>query len=101
MENSGRRFSSGASGENMTKKLGDSLEELEKLDIPRGVVAAANRYAAKKVPLVELVKAAKQMEDPKHSERLTMAVRSIYQSHFDSFIQGAKWAHELQAETPE
>ena len=71
--------------------LSDSLEELEMLDVPRGVVAAANRYAACRVPLADLLSAFK---DTPQAPSIMAAAQKMYEQHFDAFVAGAKWAAE-------
>lgn len=65
-------------------------EELETLDQPRGIVAAANRYAAEKVPLDALLSVCKRM--PEGGAELLEAGKVIYKQHFDAFIAGAHGA---------
>lgn len=58
----------------------DSMEELEKLDVPRGLIAAANRYASEQVPI------------PVNLSEFTLeGARRKYAKCFDTFVAGAKW----------
>lgn len=72
----------------------DSMEELEVLDQPRGIVAKANRYAAEKVPIEEYIRIAKTNEQMKP---IIAAAQVIYEQHFDAFIAGAHAALELSS----
>lgn len=68
--------------------LGDSLEELETLDVPRGVVYAANKWGQERINLVKRIQ-----ETPQgfQQEMLAHAQKEMGEL-FDAFVAGAQWA---------
>lgn len=73
--------------------LGESLEELETLDVPRGVVRAANLYGQHKVQLAARLKGMSPYED----EQVTLhQAQEDMEMYFDAFIAGAKWAEQAR-----
>lgn len=69
--------------------IGDSLEELETLDQPRGVVRAANLYGQDVINLVARLQGMATSENPE--ETLQQACQDMSMI-FDAFTAGAKWA---------
>lgn len=69
--------------------LAESLEELETLDVPRGVVYAANKYGQAKINLAKRI-----TETPAglQHEMLAQAQKEMGDL-FDAFVAGAQWAH--------
>lgn len=75
----------------------ESLEELESLDVPRGVVAAANRYAGEKTDLSGTLLAIRKAELPLSEADIHRVIKMSqveYRFHFDAFVAGAKWTLE-------
>lgn len=72
----------------------DSLEELETMDRPRGIVAKANLYAADKVELSDVIRRARGYSDDV-AAALIKDAQFRYSQHFDDFIAGAHAAQEL------
>jgi hypothetical protein len=71
------------------------MEELENLDQPRGVVAAANQHAGKVIELVPIINAARSTNDEDSKRIIMEAAEEAYKSVFDAFIAGAKWSQRL------
>lgn len=80
----------------MGETLADTMEELEEMDMPRGIVAAANKYASEKVPIVDTVRLAQI--DTDLAEPIIEWARKAYSTHFDAFIAGAHAATALSSE---
>lgn len=71
------------------------FDELDQLDQPRGVVAAANRYAASKVSVVDMVKLVREMPTREWQNQTMTETRAKYVEHFNAFIAGAQWTNRL------
>lgn len=65
----------------------DVVDELERLDNPRGVIKAANICAAKHAPSLRSVMSGTDEE----KNRKLAAAKFIYSMAFDCFIAGSQW----------
>ncbi len=63
--------------------------------MPRGVVAAANRYCSSVIPLAEMLGAVRTDEDRR---KIVEVTQGVHEKIFYAFIAGQKWKPEKEPE---